>query len=397
MALDLLSLDAAQARILSLGSPLPIEQAPLTVALGRHLAEPVLACRTQPAADLSAMDGYAIRFAELPGPWVVVGESAAGRGLDRALAPGEAARIFTGAPMPEGADTILVQEEATRDGERLDLDGEGPPRPGSSVRRAGSDFADGAVLIEAGALLTPARIALAAIGGHGAVAVSRRPSVAIVSTGDELVPPGAPTPCVMLPGSNGVMLQTMLAAAPADVRDHGIVPDLLDVMADAFAAAAAGADIVVTSGGVSVGDHDLVRPALERIGARLDFWRVAMRPGKPLMAGTLGRTIILGLPGNPVSAFVTGHVFLLPLVRHLAGDPRPLPHGIGKRLSGPLPAVGPRTDLLRGAIDGDHVLPLKSADSAMLLELSRADALIVRAAGSPPAQAGDVCHVLPLA
>ena len=300
--MSLLALAEAQARLLALAAPLPIERVPLADAIGLYAAEPVVALRNQPAANLSAMDGYAIRFAELPGPWAVIGESAAGRGLDRALGPHEAARIFTGAPLPEGADAILIQEEAARDGATLSLAGEGPLRAGWSVRPRGSDFAEGTTLIEPGLPLTPARLALAAIGGHGAIAVRRRPRVAILSTGDELVPPGARAEGVMLPGSNGIMLAAMLTGSPATACDRGIVPDRLEALADAFAAAAAGADIVVTTGGVSVGDHDLVRPALERIGARVEFWRVALRPGKPLMAGMLGETIVLGLPGNPVSA-----------------------------------------------------------------------------------------------
>ncbi len=238
--MSLLTVEEAQARLLALAEPLPIEEAPLVEATGRWLAAPIDARRSQPAADLSAMDGYAIRFADLPGPWRVVGESAAGRGLDRAIGAGEAARIFTGAPLPQGAETILVQEEAQRDGDRLMLAGEGPRALGSSVRTAGSDFLQGARLLDAGAPLSPAAIALAAIGGYGTLPVHRRPKVAILSTGDELAPPGAPTPGVMLPSSNAPMLASLLATRPARVRDHGIVPDRLEALTEAFAAAASG-------------------------------------------------------------------------------------------------------------------------------------------------------------
>ena len=208
--MTLLTVAEAQARVLALAGPLEVEQAGLVDAAGRWAAAPVTARRDQPAADLSAMDGYALRFAELPGPWTVVGESKAGGGLDRALRPGEAARIFTGAPLPEGADTVLVQEEAARDGATLRLAGDGPPRLGAHVRRLASDFAAGAVLVGAGERYTPARIALAAMGGHGTLQVPRRPRVTVLSTGDELVLPGAPLSGVALPASNGPMLHAML-------------------------------------------------------------------------------------------------------------------------------------------------------------------------------------------
>jgi molybdopterin molybdotransferase len=393
----LLPVGEAQARLLALAPSLPVEQASLVEAVGRFALDDILAGRAQPAADLSAMDGYAIRFAELPGPWKVIGESRAGAGLDRVLAPGEAARIFTGAPLPAGADTVLVQEEAARDGLMLRLDGEGPATQGYHVRRQGSDFGEGDKLAAAGERLTPARIALAAMGGHGMLSVRRRPRITIISTGDELVAPGRSTDGVALPASNGPMLAAMLANLPANVRDGGILPDRLDVLTAGFAAAASDADIIVTTGGASVGDHDLVRPALIAAGADLDFWRVKMRPGKPLMAGRLGDTIVLGLPGNPVSAFATAFLFLLPLVRHLVGDPDPLPGVEQMPLTGPLPKVGERTDFLRGLITADGVLPLSGQDSAALAMLARADALIVRAGEAPPAPVGQIVDIMRIA
>jgi molybdopterin molybdotransferase len=395
--MSLLPVAEAQARLLALAAPLAVEQAPLVEAVGRHVAADIVARRAQPAADLSAMDGYAIRFAELPGPWAVAGESKAGAGLDRPLAPGEAARIFTGAPVPEGADTILVQEEAARDGATLRLSGEGPLAEGYHVRTRGSDFTTGDRLVAAGERLTPARIALAIMGGHGALPVPRRPRVTILSTGDELVAPGEPTSGVALPASNGPMLAAMLAGLPAQVREGGLLPDKLDILAEAFAAAARDADIIVTTGGASVGDHDLVRPALVAAGADLDFWRVRMRPGKPLMAGRIGNTIILGLPGNPVSAFCTAFLFLLPLVRHLAGDAHPLPKAERMPLAGPLPKVAERTDYLRALITPEGVLPLSGQDSAALAMLARADALIVRAGEAPPAPVGEIVDIFRIA
>ena len=386
----------AQSRLLALAEPLPIETVPLLAAAGRWAAEPIEALRSQPAANLSAMDGYAIRFADLPGPWTVTGESAAGSGLDVPIGAGEAARIFTGAPLPPGADTILVQEEAARECDRLSLTGDGPDGRGRSVRPRGSDFAAGAPLIAAGALLTPARIALAAIAGHGVLPVRRRPRIALLSTGNELVPPGSPAEGVMLPASNGPMLAALLAGT-AEAEDRGIVRDDLDALAAAFTEAAGAADILVTTGGASVGDHDLVRPALAQAGASLDFWRVAMRPGKPLMAGMLGKTLVLGLPGNPVSAFVTAILFLRPLVARLAGAADPLPQTRRLPLARPLGGNGERTAYLRATIEGGAIGALQDQDSAGLAALAAADALIIRAPHAPSLEAGESVEFLPLA
>ena len=395
--MSLLTVAEAQARIAALGTLLPTETAPLAQAAGRWAAEDVTALRTQPAADLSAMDGYAIRFGELPGPWRVVGQSAAGGGLGRPLAPHEAARIFTGAPLPAGADTILIQEEAARDSDALALAGEGPPRLGAHVRRAGNDFAVGALLVRAGARLTPARVALAAIGGHGALAVRQRARVALISTGDELVPPGAPTEGVRLPASNGPMLAALLGGLPVEIEDHGIVPDRLDALVAAFRAATAQADVIVTTGGASVGDHDLVRPALEAAGATIDFWRVAMKPGKPLMAGRLGRSVVVGLPGNPVSAFVTATLFLKPLLATMMGAAEPMPPTFRARLAAAVPRTGERAEYLRGRWADGAAWPLDGQDSAALAALAEADLLIVRPARSAAAAAGDFVEVVSLA
>jgi molybdopterin molybdotransferase len=386
----------AQARLLALAQPLSVEQVTLGEASGRWAAAPIHARRHQPAADLSAMDGYALRFAELPGPWRVAGESAAGAGFDRPLLPGEAARIFTGAPVPEGADTILIQEDATRDGDNLRLTGDAPSHRGLHVRFRGSDFASDAALIDAGALLTPPRLALAAIGGHGVVAVRRRARVALISTGDELVVPGAPTPGVMLPASNAPMLAAMLDARQVTVSDRGIVPDRIEALTEAFLQAAGDADVIVTTGGASVGDRDLVHPALEAAGASLDFWRVAMRPGKPLMAGRLGGSIVLGLPGNPVSAFVTARLFLLPLLASLGGAAAPFPETRRAPLATRLGAVGVRADYIRGRTEDGKVRPVGQQDSAALFALAEADVLIVRPPNSPPAEAGEMVEIISL-
>jgi molybdopterin molybdotransferase len=394
--MSLLSVAEAQARVLALTSPLPSETVSLIEAVGRWAAEDVLARRDQPSHDLSAMDGYAIRFAERPGPWAVVGESAAGAGLDRALAPGEAARIFTGAPVPAGADCVLIQEEATRDGDQLTMTGEGPRGIGGNIRARAMDFTSGACLIADGQRMDARHVALAGIGGHGTVPVRRRARIALVSTGDELVPLGAPTPGASLPASNAAMLAALLAGRPAEVMDFGVVPDDLDSIAAAFRAASAEADIIVTTGGVSVGDRDLVRPGLEKARATLDFWRVAMRPGKPLLAGTLGDAIVLGLPGNPVSSYVTAILFLLPLIARMGGAADPLPSTRIVTLGAPLPANGVRQDYLRARFENGRAFAPDGQDSAALVALASAGGLIVRPPHVPAARTGDSAEMLDL-
>jgi len=393
--MSLLSVAEAQARLFAAAPRVGIETRPLASAAGRWLAAPLVARRDQPGADLSAMDGYALRFAELPGPFKVIGESAAGRPFAGTVGAGEAVRIFTGAVMPAGADTVLVQEEARRDGARLWLEGEGPGTQGRHVRRRGQDFAHGQELLPAGARLTPAAIGLAAAAGHGALPVHRPVRVAIAATGDELVPPGAPVSAGQLPEANGAMLAALIADLPADIVPLGILPDRLEALTAAFAAA--DADILVTIGGASVGDHDLVRPAIEAAGGAIDFWRIAMRPGKPLLAGRLGAGMVLGLPGNPASAFVTATLFLRPLIAAMAGAADPLPRRRRVRLAAPLPANDAREDYLRGWWQGDGVVAAPKQDSALLATLARATCLIVRPPHAPAAAIGDSAEILDIA
>ncbi len=385
----------AQQRLFAMANRVAGEQVPIGRAAGRWTQAPVLATRTQPAADLSAMDGYAIRFADRPGPWRVIGESAAGRPFAGTVGPGEATRIFTGAAMPQGTDSVLIQEEAGRDGDMLTLTGEGPVRRGGNVRARGLDFHAGATLVQAGERMTPARIAVAATGGAAAVTVGRRLRVAIAATGDELVPAGHATDGIALPESNGIMLAAMLAGDPVDIVDLGILPDRLDVMTDAFAAVEA--DLLVTTGGASVGDHDLVRPALLAAGGTIDFWRIALRPGKPMMAGQLRGATVLGLPGNPVSAFVTATLFVKPLIAHLSGARDPLPRTMRVLLGEDLPANGPRTDYLRAELRDGLAQASTIQDSSMLLTLARSNCLIVRPVGAPAARQGDSAEILVIA
>lgn len=392
----LLPVADAQARLFAMAPRVASERVPLAAAAGRWAAEPVTAMRAQPGADLSSMDGYAIRFDDLPGPWRVIGESAAGRAFGGSVGCGETARIFTGAAMPAGADSVLVQEEADRAGDTLALAGEGPPRRGASVRRKGLDFDRGAVLIAAGARLTPAAIALAATGGYGELEVNRRLRVAVLATGDELIAPGtAGGDPLALPEGNSAMLTAMLADLPVDVTMAGIIPDRLDALVAAFSAAKA--DIVVTTGGASVGDHDLVRPALEAAGGTVDFWRIAIRPGKPILAGRRGDAIVLGLPGNPVSAFVTATLFLRPLIAAMAGAADPLPRLLRAELADPLPRNDHRQDYLRATFINGRVSAAALQDSSMLATLAHATCLIVRPPHAPPAAIGDTVDILPLA
>ena len=401
----LLPVAEAQRRLFGLASPVAAEAAPLAQAAGRWASADILARRTQPATDLSAMDGYALRFADLPGPWRVVGESAAGRPFAASVGAREAVRIFTGAAMPAGTDTVLIQEEAAREGTRLILAGEGPPHRGRNTRRRGLDFSEGDRLIAAGERITPARLALAATAGHGALPVRRRIRVALCATGDELVEPGGPETdgpetdgADALPESNRAMLAAMLADMPVDIVDLGILPDRLDTLTAAFAAVPneIGADLLVTTGGASVGDHDLVRPALLAAGGSLDFWRIALRPGKPMLAGRLGATVVLGLPGNPVSAFVTATLFARPLIAHLAGAADPLPRQRRAILGEGLPANNGRTDFLRGVERNGRVYAAAVQDSSMLLTLARSTCLVIRPADASAAHEGDSAEVLDL-
>lgn len=386
----------ARSRLLALAAPRTPVPVPLAEALGRAPVAEVRAMRAQPPFAASQMDGYALRAGA--GPWRVVGEVAAGAAPGLALGPGEAARIFTGAPVPDDADCVLIQEDALRDGVELRAAAGTALKPGQNIRPAGMDFADGAVVARAGEPLTPARIGLLAAAGHATVAMPPRPLVALLTTGNELEPPGAPLAPGQIHDSCRPMLAALLAGM-AEVRDLGIARDTPHALAQAIAAAE-GADALVTVGGASVGDHDLVAPALRAGGAEIDFWRVAIRPGKPMLAGRLGSTVVLGLPGNPASAFVTAQLFLLPLVRRLSGWADPGPPTRPARLVAALPANGPRRDHLRaryGHAEAElTVIADPRQDSSLLSVLAAADALIVREPHAPPAAEGDLVETLDL-
>lgn len=384
----MLELAEAQRRLLAEAQLLPIERVLISDALGRFLAEPLTARRTQPAADVSAMDGYAMRAEDLPGPWQVIGESAAGHPFGRELAQNSAVRISTGALMPTGADMVLIQEDARREGDALTLTGR-PPNPTSKhVRRCGNDFAVGAELLPGGSQLGPAQLALALAAGHSHLAVRRIPRIVVIDSGDELASDPSDCPDHHVPASNGAMLAALIQSAlPAEVTRIAPVADRLEDFARAFAQVGS-ADVIVTSGGASVGDHDLLEPALAEWGAETAFWKVAVKPGKPLLVARKGPQIIVGLPGNPVSSLVTAYLFVLPLLRAMLGAASPLPRALTARLGEDLPPGDTRREFLRGLWDGETVLLRNNQDSGALASLAAANVLIERPPQAPVVTAG---------
>lgn len=388
-----LPLEEAQRRLLGLALPLPAEQVPAELCLGRYLAADVAALRTQPAADLSAMDGYAVSGS---GPWQVIGESAAGRPFAGSIAPGEAVRISTGALMPNGGEAVLLQEQAERVGERLAV-ASGGAASSRHIRRRGFDFAAGELVLPRATRIGAAQLALALSAGHGGrgLAVGRLARVAVIDSGDELVTSAEHWDDHRLPASNGAMIAAMASPLAAAVDRLGPVPDRLEALGEAFARADT-ADVIVTTGGASVGDHDLVRPALEAWGAEIDFWRVAMKPGKPILLARRGEQWILGLPGNPVSSYVTAFLFLLPLLRRLSGAGECLPRQLAACVDRPLAAGGSRVELLRARLAGGTVSPIDETDSSALRALAAANALVLRPADAPPVAAGAMVTTLPL-
>lgn len=387
-------------RILAGVASLPGEHVPTGEAQGRVLCEDLAALRTQPPAPVSAMDGYAVRAADLPGTLAVIGEASAGAAFEGSVNAGEAVRIFTGAVVPAGADAVVIQEATTREGARVTI--AEPIAAGRNIRVQGLDFTAGSLLLPRGRRLTARDIGLAAAANHALVPVHRRPRVAFISTGDELVLPGETPGPAQIVASNQITLAALLAAEQVDVLDLGIVPDQLDATERAIAAAREWpADVLVTAGGASVGERDLVQSALTRAGMDLSFWKVALRPGKPLIHGRLGPMAVLGVPGNPVSAYVCALLFLVPLVRQLSGRSDvtlPIEPAV---LGCDLPGNDQRADYMRARLAKDArggwiATPFPVQDSSMLRTLAEADALLVRAPHAPPATAGDRCDVIRL-
>ena len=394
---------ALKALLDSVPAPTPVETVPLAQAVGRALAAPLTALRTQPPFANSAMDGYAARAKDLvpANELRVIGESAAGSAFAGTVGPGETVRIFTGAPLPEGADTILIQENADGVGSATIRIREGAAK-GSFIRPAGLDFAEGDVLLPAGRLLDSAALGLAAAGGHPALPVRRKPLVAILATGDELVLPGEPVGPNQIVASNSFSLMAIVEQAGGTVLDLGIARDNHpDLAAKIERAKAADVDVLITLGGASVGTHDLVQAALKAQGMDLGFWKIAMRPGKPMMMGRLGRIVALGLPGNPVASIVCGHLFVVPLIEALLGMPEPERDRSEPAVLGcDMPANDEREDYLRSELqrtpDGWQVTPFAKQDSSMLGLLARAQALAIRPVFAEPAKQGAPCRILRL-
>jgi molybdopterin molybdotransferase len=392
----------ALARVLADAKSLPSENVPLRQALGRVLTADVKALRTQPPTDVSAMDGYAVRGADVgsaPATLKLIGEVAAGHPFDGAVAAGQAARIFTGGVMPAGADTVVIQELTRRDGDQVVINKS--VALGRNVRRQGIDFSAGAVLLRQGRRLSGRDVMLAAAMNYPLLPVHRRPRVAVLGTGDELLPPGSAPSIGEIVYSNGFALLAMAEGEGAEVHDLGIAPDRLNDIARAVRGARQwGADILVTSGGASVGEHDLVQRALAAEGLDLSFWRVALRPGRPMMHGRLGAMQVLGVPGNPVSSYVCAFLFLVPLIRRLAGRDDIERKRVPARLGCDLKANDEREDYMRATLtqgpDGPVATPLPDQDSSLMAPLSAASCLLIRAPHAPAAAAGSPCVILKL-
>lgn len=382
----MITVEEALARVLSLATPLEAETVPLAEAAGRMMAAPATARRDQPPFDASAMDGYACAEGDT---FTVIGESRAGAAFDGQIGAGEAVRISTGAPVPLGATRVIMQEDISREGDRIAVTG---TPGGANIRARGQDFAAGHTLPPR--RLRPADLALLAAMDVPRVSVLRRPVVAIVSTGDELVMPGDPARDDQIMASNGFALKAMVEAEGGEARMLPIAPDdeaalrlVLDMASDA--------DVIVTIGGASVGDHDLVGKVLADLGMDLAFHKIAMRPGKPLMAGRLGRSALLGLPGNPISAVVCGHLFLLPLLRAMLGREAVIATRQA-RLTAPIAANGPRAHYMRAKLDADTITAFDRQDSALLVALAEADALLIRPISDPAREAGEIVDYLPI-
>lgn len=388
-----LSVEDARARILARAAALPAETVPLADADGRTLAQDVLAIRDQPPFDASAMDGWAVRRADVGEATSlrIVGESAAGRGHSDTLGPGEAVRIFTGAPVPQGADLVIIQEEAVREGDRVRL---GPAGASSNLRPRGGDFRQGATLLSAGTRLDPWRLSLAAAAGRATLAVARRPRVAVLATGEELAAPGGAAGPFQIYESGSAGLLPMLTRWGADpVR---LAPTGDDEAAIAAAVRDIEADVIVTVGGASVGDYDLVKPALAALGLEQDVESVNVRPGKPTWFGRLGDgRLVLGLPGNPASAFVCAELFLRPLVLALQGAAAPYRLGSAP-LAQALAANGPREHWMRARLGADGVTPFPDQDSSLVTVFAAADCLLRRLPKAPAAGVGESVDILPL-
>ena len=390
----MISVSDALSHLFDLVTATEVEAVPLRQAAGRVLARDVVATRTQPPFAASSMDGYALRQTEVEpdAMFKVIGEAAAGHRFDGVVKAGQAVRIFTGAPVPEGADFVVIQEDTTRRGDLIMLGHDIGPK--TNIRPAGGDFHAGDTL-DAPRLLRPADIALLASMNVATVPVYAKPRVAIIATGDELVQPGeVPNPDQII-ASNTYGLAALLEQHGARCRMIPIARDTVPSLTQAFTMAQ-DADLIITIGGASVGDHDLVAPVAAPMGMEQSFYKVAMRPGKPLMAGRLRDVPMIGLPGNPVSAMVCGTVFVVPVLRKMLGLPAAPAARVDLPLGVDLPANGPREHYMRAMVRDGAVLPEDNQDSSLLGILSRADVLMVRPPHDGPRAAGEIIGCIPL-
>jgi len=388
----MISVSDALRHLFDLARPLGVETVPLLQAHGRVLAQDVAATRNQPPFDGSAMDGYAVTEIEPGARLRVIGEAAAGHGFDHSVTPGEAVRIFTGAPVPKGAKAVVIQEDVSRDGDWITICD--TPEDNDHIRPAGGDFRIGD-RVEAGRVIGPNDIALMASMNIAEVPVARRPVVALISTGDELVMPGETPGPDQIIASNTFGLHALMRELGAEPRLLPIAKDNEASLKTAFELAG-GADLIVTIGGASVGDHDVVAKLAPQLGFDQSFYKVAMRPGKPLMAGRFGAAMMIGLPGNPVSAMVCGHVFVAPVVRAMLGLPAAPAPRKSATLTQDLPANGPREHYMRARFEDGGLVAFGSQDSSLLSILGKADALIVRAPRDGVRAAGEVVEYLPI-
>jgi molybdopterin molybdotransferase len=399
---SLISVAEALDHVLANAAPLPADEVPIEEACGRVLAYGLKARRTQPPADVSAMDGYAVRASDVasaPARLKVIGEVAAGRPFNASIGAGEAARIFTGGFVPAGADTVVIQEHTARDGAFVEV--QKSTAKGRNVRPQGLDFRTGDALLPTGHRLTARDLALAAGMNHPLVPVHRQPKVALFATGDELVPPGTEPGPGQIVYSNGFALAALIRAEGAAVSDLGVVPDNLDeTIAAVRRAVDLDVDVLITTGGASVGDHDLVQRAFAAEGMTLSFWKIAMRPGRPLMHGRIGAMAVLGLPGNPVSSYVCAVLFLVPLIRKLAGRDDLVAPTETATLGCDLPENDERADYLRATLtdgpDGPIATPFPTQDSSMMAPLAKSGCLVIRQPFEAPAKAGDRCVMVRL-
>ncbi len=398
--MSLLPLDEAISRVVGDIAPLELESLPLARSMGRILATPLSAKLNQPPFDASSMDGYAVRAQDVacvPATLTRIGEAPAGSAFSGRVGKGETVRIFTGGPVPEGADCVVIQENTTVDGDTITI--LESASKGNAIRPLGFDFKHGDVLLDAGCTISPVQIALAAAMNHDQLPVRKKPKVAIIATGDELVMAGqTPSPHQII-SSNGPGIFAAVEAFGGEAIDLGIASDTEASLTEAFAKAE-GADLLITLGGASVGDHDIVQDILKQQGVEIDFWRIAMRPGKPLMFGQRGSMRVLGLPGNPVSAMICAQIFVKPVIDAYLGRPhRQIPFRV--ELGCDLPANDLRQEFMRASLSqkGDTMpvaTPFRKQDSSLLSRLARADCLLIRPPHAPAAQKGDKADAISL-